>query len=144
MADANQTPLTGILVITHTDYGRALIDAARFIMGDQPKVASIGVDATADVGVTVAAIKERLQALDTGNGVLILTDMFGGTPTNLSLSLLGVGKVEVITGVNLPMLIKVMQHRKQPPQELAVHAKNAGVQGIVVAGEVLRKKTAAG
>ena len=53
------------------------------------------------------------------------------------------GKVEVITGVNLPMLIKVMQHRTQSPQELAVHAKNAGMQGIVVAGEVLRKKTAA-
>lgn len=144
MADADQKKITGILVVTHANYGSALIDAARFIMGEQPRVAAIGVDATAEVGATVAAIKERIRELDTGNGVLILTDMFGGTPTNLSLSLLGAAKVEVITGVNLPMLIKVMQHRAQTPQEMATHAKNAGVQGIVVAGEVLRKKIAAG
>ncbi len=145
MADAEQQKkTTGILVVTHADYGRALIDAARFIMGDQPRVSAIGVDGTSDVGATVAAIKERIKELDAGNGVLILTDMFGGTPTNLSLSLLSAGTVEVITGVNLPMLIKVMQHRVQGPQELAAQAKNAGVQGIVVAGEVLRKKISAG
>ncbi|EPR42203.1 PTS system fructose subfamily IIA component [Desulfovibrio sp. X2] len=143
MADSATNKITGILLVTHADYGKALIDAAKFIVGDQPRLASIGVDASSDVGATVGAIKECIKELDGGNGVLILTDMFGGTPTNLSLSLLTAGKVEVITGVNLPMLIKVLQHRGQTPQEMAGLAKNAGVQGIVVAGEVLRKKIAA-
>lgn len=143
MAKTELAPQTGVLVVTHADYGKALLDAAWFIMGTQPNVASIGVDATSEVEATVAAIRQRLKELDTGGGVLILTDMFGGTPTNLSLSLLSSGTLEVITGVNLPMLLKVLQNRDKRPQELATLAKNAGMQGIVVAGEVLRKKIAA-
>ena len=76
--------------------------------------------------------------------MLVLTDMFGGTPTNMSLSLLGSGRLEVLTGVNLPMLIKILGSRTTPLETLATEAKQAGCQGIVVAGEVLRKKVAEG
>jgi PTS system mannose-specific IIA component len=97
---------------------------------------------TSPVDVTLVALKTAIKETDQGGGVLILTDMFGGTPTNLSLSLLGSGRLEVLTGVNLPMLIKILGSRTKPLQTLAVEAKQAGCQGIVVAGEVLRKKVA--
>ena len=72
--------------------------------------------------------------------MIILTDMFGGTPSNISLSLLQEGKVDVLTGVNLPMLLRILGMREQDLAQLALEAKNAGIQGIVVAGEVLSRK----
>jgi PTS system mannose-specific IIA component len=72
--------------------------------------------------------------------VIILTDMFGGTPSNISLSLLQPGKVDVLTGANLPMLLRILGMRGQDLAQLAQDAKNAAIQGIVVAGEVLSRK----
>ena len=88
----------------------------------------------------MTALKDAVARNDQGKGVLILTDMFGGTPTNLSLSLLGTGKLEVLTGVNLPMLLKVLGSRHMPLGKLAGEAKESGCQGIVVAGELLRSR----
>jgi PTS system mannose-specific IIA component len=143
MAKNNQ-PATGIILVTHADYGQALIRAAELILGPVTGCRSIGVDASQEVDKTLATLKEAIGSLDSGNGVLALTDMFGGTPTNLSLSLLSAYRLEVITGVSLPMLLKVLGSRHLPPEELAKVAKNAGNQGIVVAGEVLRKKLSDG
>lgn len=140
----DQSKITGIIIVTHTDYGERLLAAAQLILGQQPGCRSIPVDVSSNVEETVRTIRTAIQETDTGNGVLILTDMFGGTPTNLSLSLLGSAHVEVITGVNLPMLLKVLGSRALPPTDLAREAKKAGVQGIVVAGEVLRQKVADG
>ena len=140
--DANA--VTGIVLVTHADYGASLLRAAEMILGPQERCATIGVDATAEVGKTLSGLKEAVAAVDGGQGVLVLTDMFGGTPTNLSLSLLTSRRIEVLTGVSLPMLLKVLGNRKAAPDELAKTAKNAGIQGIVVAGEVLRKKAADG
>jgi len=140
----DQPKVTGVIVVTHTDYGERLLAAAQLILGPQSGCKSIPVDVTSNVEETVRAIRSAIQENDTGNGVLILTDMFGGTPTNLSLSLLGTAHIEVITGVNLPMLLKVLGSRSTPPGDLAREAKKAGVQGIVVAGEVLRQKVADG
>jgi PTS system mannose-specific IIA component len=78
--------------------------------------------------------------MESGDGVIILTDMFGGTPSNISLSLLQPGKVDVLTGVNLPMLLRILGMRDQELSELAQNAKNAAIQGIVLAGEVLTRK----
>lgn len=144
MAKKSKDTLLGVLLVTHKDYGKNLLDAAEFILGPQPNVASIGVDASQDVQKTLQRIKNGIAELDQGSGVLILTDMFGGTPTNLSLSLLSSANLEVITGVNLPMLLKVLGQRDLSPREIAETAKKAGVQGIVVAGELLRKKTSDG
>lgn len=138
-ADSSSPPV-GVVVVTHTDFGARLLKAAEFIMGPQSHCRAISVDVSHEVDLTLEAIRQAIADTDTGGGVLILTDMFGGTPTNLSLSLLGGGRLEVLTGVNLPMLIKILGSRGKPLELLAGEAKQAGVQGIVVAGEVLRKR----
>ena len=134
----------GVVVVTHTDYGSRLIAAAEFILGPQEFCQAVSVDMTKAVDETLIALKTAIKETDRGGGVLILTDMFGGTPTNMSLSLLASGHLEVLTGVNLPMLIKILGSRTKALETLAVEAKQAGCQGIVVAGEVLRKKVAEG
>lgn len=142
--DKNKKGDVGVVVVTHTDYGARLIAAAEMILGSQDACVSVSVDTTVEIDKTIEALRAAVDAVDKGSGVMVLTDMFGGTPTNLSLSLLGTGKLEVITGVNLPMLLKVLGMRALPLSKLAVEAKGAGVQGIVVAGEVLRQKVAGG
>ena len=136
--EAVPPPRVGVILVTHTDYGSRLLKAAEFILGEQEGCAAISVDGTHEVAQTVAALKHAVQDHDEGGGVILLTDMFGGTPTNLSLSLLGSGKLEVVTGVNLPMLLKVLGSRTLELSQLAGDARAAGCQGIVVAGEVLR------
>ncbi len=130
----------GVILVTHVDYGAKLLEAAQFILGQQEDVATVSVDNSQDVEETVERLTKAMERLDRGAGVVILTDMFGGTPTNLSLSLLNKGKVEVVTGVNLPMLLKVLSMRDQPLGDVALAAKESGLKGIVVAGQLLRKK----
>lgn len=142
MSGTEQTKQVGIVLVTHGNYGQSLLDAAQSILGRQPGCGAVGVDISLEVGEILANIRETVQKSDLGGGVLILTDMFGGTPTNLSLSLLGTAKLEVMTGVNLPMLLKVMGSRTLPLGRLAQDAKTAGCQGIVVAGDLLRSRVA--
>ncbi len=144
MKSESQSPPIGVVIVTHTDFGARLLKAAEFIIGPQDACRAISVDASHEVESTLSAIKEAIAETDAGGGVLVLTDMFGGTPSNLSLSLLGTGKLEVLTGVNLPMLIKIMGSRNTPLEKLAVDAKQAGIQGIVAAGEVMRTKPVEG
>lgn len=132
----------GVLVVTHGEFGAALLDAAQIILGPQQGVGSVSVQVSKGVDEIVVALKAGVSSLDRGLGVLLLTDLFGGTPTTLSLSLLKSGNIEVVAGVNLPMLLKVLQGRTQKLSELAAQAKAAGQQGIVVPGEMLRKKSA--
>jgi len=134
--------LVGVVIVTHTDYGDKLLKAAEMIIGPQGDVRTVSVDVGVDTAETVKKLDKDIHAVDTGAGVIIVTDMFGGTPTNLSLSLMGQRPVEVVTGVNLPMLIKILSTRSKALGQLAADAKTAGVQGIVVAGEILRKKVA--
>ncbi|QJT08033.1 PTS sugar transporter subunit IIA [Oceanidesulfovibrio marinus] len=136
-----ETPVqTGVVVVTHAHYGASLIEAAEFILGKQQWCEFVSVDGTRAVEDTRNEIQVAVSSCDQGQGVIILTDMFGGTPTNLSLSLLGAQNLEVVTGVNLPMLLKVLGSRSKEPADLALDAKAAGSQGIVVAGEILRSK----
>lgn len=132
---------TGIIIVAHGGYGSAILRAAESIMGAQDDCVSISVDIAHDVDEAVRRLTDAAQRLDNGAGVIALTDMFGGTPTNLALSLLGKYNVEVVTGVNLPMLMKVIEARGSLPlHELAAQAGNAGKAGIVVAGDMLRGK----
>ncbi len=141
---AQSRPAAGVILVTHVDYGAGLLRAAEIILGPLADCSSIQVDAGLDVAETVSRLKEAARLLDKGNGVIILTDMFGGTPTNLSLSLLGSGTIEVVTGVNLPMLLKVFECRHTELPELADKAMEAGGKGIVSASQLLRSKTKAG
>ena len=128
-------------MVTHGEFGAALLDAAQMIVGAQQGTTSVSVQVSRGVDEIVADLKAALASLETGLGVLVLTDLFGGTPTTLSLSLRKLGNVEVVAGVNLPMLLKVLQGRSSTISELAAQAKAAGMQGIVVPGEMLRKKS---
>ncbi|HDQ40270.1 MAG TPA: PTS sugar transporter subunit IIA [Desulfonatronum sp.] len=138
--------MIGVVLVTHTEYGLYLLKAAELILGPQENCFFVSVDVTKEVDKSLAEIKSSVKQSDQGEGVVLLTDMFGGTPTNLSLSLLNLGKhqLEVITGVNLPMLLRVLGSRGLLLSDLAREAKAAGTQGIVVAGEVLRSKVAKG
>ncbi|MBQ7607096.1 MAG: PTS sugar transporter subunit IIA [Desulfovibrionaceae bacterium] len=130
----------GIVIVSHGDLGQALLRAAEFILGQQYDCAAISITTTLDVSETVARLNDAANRLDNGAGVLVLTDMFGGNPTNIALSLLGKHNVEVVTGVNLPMLLKVFSHRAEPLYALAETARKAGSDGIVVAGSMLNQR----
>ena len=140
MLDVNDQSHVGIIVVAHADYGSAILRTVDFILGQQSDCCSISVDVARDVNETVARLTDAAERLDKGKGVIILTDMFGGTPTNLALSLLQTHNIEVVTGVNLPMLLKVFTSREKPLDELAREAGEAGTSGIVVAGAMLHKK----
>ena len=101
----------------------------------------MSLDPSAPPEVSRQQIQRGLSQVNGGNGVIILTDMLGGTPSNLTLSFLQEGKVEVVTGVNLPMLMKLAHIRDQQDlREAALALKQSGQKGIAVASEVLKKK----
>ena len=132
--------MVGVILVTHGQFGLHLLEAAQTILGPQQQCAHIAVEGAVDMATLLADLKGAVKRLETGDGVIILTDMFGGTPSNIGLSLLQPGKVDVLTGVNLPMLLRILGMRDQELTQLAQNAKSAGIQGIVLAGEVLTRK----
>jgi len=131
--------MVGLLIITHCRLGQELLEAAEFILGSLEDVDYVLIDTSKDSDTVRGFIEEKIQSLDQGNGVLVLTDMFGGTPSNLALSFLQQDKVEVVTGVNLPMVIAVAQNREQNDlAQIADIAKNAGCRSISLASELLK------
>jgi PTS system mannose-specific IIA component len=131
--------MVGILVVTHGSLAEELVKAARRIVGEVEELQAVVIDWDDDVGVAGQVIGDAIKKLDTGQGVLILTDMFGGTPTNISLSFLNEGKVEIITGVNLPMLIKYCNLKeRQELRSVADLIQEQGRKGIYIASDVFR------
>ena len=130
--------MIGIVVVTHGALAGELVNAARTIVGDIPAIAAVSIGWTDDMGSARAAIERALAEVG-GGDVLILTDMFGGTPTNVSLPFLS-PKVEIVTGVNLPMLIKVTTLREGDLVEVARVIREQGKGAIYVASEILEKK----
>jgi len=124
--------------VTHGALAGELVNAARTIVGDIPAIAAVSIGWTDDMGSAREAI-ERAMAEVGGGDVLILTDMFGGTPTNVSLPFLS-PKVEIVTGVNLPMLIKLTTLREGELVEVARVVREQGKGAIYVASEILEKK----
>ena len=137
--NASEAELLGIVLVTHGNFGQALIEAAETVLGPQEKCLAVGVDVTQGVDATMETIRSALLSVQSECGALALTDLFGGSPTTMSLSLMKSENIEVITGVNLPMLVAALQARCQPIDEAAQKAKEAGRQGIKVAGAMLRK-----
>ncbi len=132
--------MVGVLLVTHLDFGQKLLQTAEEILGEQKGCLAVSVNIHRKMEEILQEIKSSIKEVDSGQGVIVLTDMFGGSPSNLSLSLLSQGKLEVITGANLPMLLKIFSSREENLHDLALQAKSAGQQGIVVAGEVLQHK----
>ena len=129
--------MIGLILVTHGDLAREFLAATVHVVGPQERVAAICIGADEDMEVRRADIEAAIKTCDAGQGVIMLTDMFGGTPSNLAISLLG-PNVEVIAGVNLPMLIKLASVRKTMKLAAAVEAaQEAGRKYIAVASKML-------
>ena len=128
----------GVVIVTHYGVGKEFLQALRLILPEAPDFPFVSLEPAEPVDQMRARILAAIQQVDQGEGVLILTDMFGGTPSNVALSFLSEHKVEVVTGVNLPMLIKLGSLREAKPlEELAGFIKDYGQRNISVASEVL-------
>ena len=133
--------MIGVLIVTHRELAEALISVCDLIMGHQEGMAAVSLDPSEAPESSREQIKLGLGQVNNGDGVIVLTDMLGGTPSNLSLSFLQEGKVEVVTGVNLPMLMKLAHLRGDKDlKEVASALRQYGQQGITVASEVLHRK----
>jgi mannose PTS system EIIA component len=130
----------GIVVVTHGQLAQELVNAARTIVGELPAIAAVSIGWSDDVKVASEAIVRAVEGVG-GEGTLVLTDMFGGTPTNLSLPFLS-PRIEIVTGVNLPMLIKLSTAREGALADLARLVRDQGRSAIQVASDVLEKKPA--
>jgi PTS system mannose-specific IIA component len=134
--------MVGILTLTHGELGLHFIKTARMIgLNSEEAVESISIDPSDPPDMVRDRVAQAIKNVDAGDGVLILTDLFGGTPTNLSLSFLEVGKVEVVTGINLPMLIKAINSRGDHDlASLAGLVADAGKEHIYLAGSLLKRR----
>ena len=143
MDDSSRRPfgraMIGLLIISHCDVGREFLNAAELIVGRMDAADAIAITQLTESKEVLEKIAKKIKALDRGQGVLILTDMFGGTPSNLSLSFLKEEAVEVLTGVNLPMVVAVAQDRDRLSlSELGERAEQAGRRSIALAGKLLK------
>ena len=130
--------MIGIVLVTHGSLGEALVHSMNIILGEQAQVEALSLMVEDDITVANKGLRKAVKKADEGDGVLILTDMLGGTPSNLSLALLGQPEIEVISGVNLPMLLKATQSRQQYDlRESASRVKEHARSSIVLAREVL-------
>jgi len=130
--------MIGALVVTHGHLGRELVAAAEMIVGEISHIQAVSVGWHDDVNDARKDIEKRIAEVDEGQGVIILTDMFGGTPSNIAFSLHDPGKLDVVTGVNLPMIIKIAgQKGGETLDSLAATVRDQGRSSISTAGEFL-------
>ncbi|MBN2339505.1 MAG: PTS fructose transporter subunit IIA, partial [Acidobacteria bacterium] len=104
--------MIGALVVTHGQLGQELVAAAEMIVGEIAHIRAISIGWHDDVNEAQKDIERRIAELDGGKGVLVLTDMFGGTPSNIAFALHEPGKIDIVTGVNLPMIIKIVSQKE--------------------------------
>jgi PTS system mannose-specific IIA component len=130
--------MIGLVLVTHGRLAAEFIAAMEHVVGPQPACVAVCIDAQDDMELKRAEIATAAEQVDMGDGVILLTDMFGGTPSNLAISLLGRANTEVIAGVNLPMLIKLASLRGSKKVKEAVDgAQEAGRKYISVASRLL-------
>lgn len=130
--------MIGLVLVTHGDLAIEFLSAMEHVVGEQEATKTICIGPDDDMEERLAEIQHAAHEVDQGKGVIILTDMFGGTPSNMAISIMEVGKIEVLAGVNLPMLIKLASVRGSVSLEDAVEAAaEAGMKYINIASKVL-------
>lgn len=130
--------MIGLILVTHGRLAEQFVQAMEHVVGPQANVATVCIGPNDDMEQRRAEIANAIDEVESGSGVIILTDLFGGTPSNLAISLLDAGRVEVIAGINLPMLIRLAGARKSMSVVEAVEAaQTAGRNYITVASELL-------
>lgn len=130
--------MIGIVVVAHGNIGVDMVNATKRIIPDADHLIGVAVESNDPPGLIRQQISDAINKVNTNNGILILTDMFGGTPSNICLSFLNDEKTEVISGVNLPMLIKVANLREEKPfEDIVLFIQQYGQRNIVIASHVL-------
>lgn len=131
--------MIGLVLVTHGRLAEELVAALEHVVGPQPNIGTICIGPDDDMEQRREDIVEKVSEVDENAGVVLLTDMFGGTPSNLAISVMDRSNVEVIAGVNLPMLIKLASDRRSKPLDEAVAAaQEAGRKYINIASHLLR------
>ena len=130
--------MIGLVLVTHGNLAQEFIAAMQHVVGKQEQVEAVCIGPEDDMEIRRSEILEKAKEVNSGDGAIILTDMFGGTPSNLALSLMENANVEIIAGINLPMLIKLCSLRKDKSMKEAVNgAQEAGKKYITVASQLL-------
>jgi len=133
--------MVGVVIVTHGNLARDLVEVTELIVGTCPGLIPVTIQPQEGIAEIAKKVESSIKSADKGKGVLILTDLFGGTPSNVSLSFLQQNKVEVLSGVNLPMMIKIVTHCENSDlKELAKLGKTAGKKNISLASEIMKKK----
>lgn len=132
--------MIGVAILTHGSLGVELLKTSEMIIGKQDMVEILSVQNGSSLN-ELANLLEKIKQKYSDSGLLILTDMFGGSPSNIAMAFLESGKVEVLTGVNLPMMIKVLSARQDVKslEELAKKAHNTAKESVIIAGELIKK-----
>lgn len=132
--------MVGIVIVTHCQLGEALVEAAEFILKERPAaVVPVSIDLNENVRKLRDKIAEAIKTVNQKKGIMILTDMFGGTPSNLSYSFLEEGQIEVLSGVNLSILLKAVDaRRKESLSDLAKTLEEYGKRSISLASGILK------
>ncbi len=129
--------MIGLVIVAHGTLAKALLSATEHVVGPQPNACAIAIEPSDDLRQRQAEIDAAVREANTGSGVVIVTDMFGGTPSNLSLGALGEPDVEVIYGANLPLLVKFAKMRNKPLADAVAGALEAGQKYINSAAAIL-------
>lgn len=134
--------MIGVVIVSHGNLATEVLKTAELIVGKIENAEPIDIDPKASVEQIHNDIERAIKSVDSGDGALVMTDMFGGTPSNLSLSFLGRYNVEVITGVNIPMLLRIPAAREKENnlEELARFIKEYGQKNITIASEILKRR----
>ena len=124
--------MIGILLVSHGAFGESLIHCASHVLGKRPLyVRQLGVTVHDDPDEILPTAEDLIRFLDQGQGVLVMTDIYGATPSNIAMRLLKPGRVEGIAGVNLPMLIRALTYRDEPLEAVVAKALSGGSEGVV-------------
>jgi mannose PTS system EIIA component len=123
--------MVGLLIVAHGNLGDSLIECATYVHGHAPEgLSSVNLTGFPDTDAMLVAVRERITAMDDGGGVLVMTDIYGATPSNTACRLVKADSIGVVSGVNLPMLLKALTYRSEPLEQLAERIAKGGRNGI--------------
>lgn len=132
--------MIGVVLVTHGNLAKEFLGICEHIMGPQERIETVCIAAGDDMELRREDIMRAVESVDSGSGVVILTDMFGGTPSNLAISVMNSDKIEVLAGMNLPMLIKLLSVRGALPlSQVVLQAQESGRKYVNIARNLLKK-----
>jgi len=130
--------MIGIVLVAHGNLAKEMVHVLQHVVGEQNNIEYVGISNSDDMELKRHEILEKTSAVDTGDGVVVVTDMFGGTPSNLAISMMEERNIEVISGMNLPMLVKLVRARDEVLTDAVIQAQEAGQKYINIASHLLK------